>query len=386
MGLKYNPLIFSGFDNSGSGGGSSGANTSLSNLSSVDLNADLQTADVSVGDSNPIAIRTGDNSGTGATGGLQIHTGSPVLGGGPSGELDLYTGSFPGTTGDLTLSTGQVQTGANANSGQISITTGDVGSALATSQSGPITVATGPSGSAISQVTGDILIQTGKINGNSSTSGSLTIRTGQATHTGGVSGDIFIRSGSATATKGEVTLDGRVIHLEAVDHIDANNVPIVNVQDPSAAQDAVTKNYVDNNFAPLFDVAARAHSSTTTISGTLATIVYATEDFDEAGAYNNATGIYTTQVDGKYQVNAGLLFAATIALNNTVIMEIQKNSSVYTRKTIFLPAALTDGKIDISDIVKCTAGDTIRIQVSTNSTSPSIVSSAFDNFLSIAKF
>jgi hypothetical protein len=215
-----------------SASGGSGANVHLSNLSAVDLNADLQTADVSVGDSNPITIRTGDNSGTGATGGLQIHTGFPVSGGGPSGELDLYTGSFPGQTGDLTISTGQVQTGAVANSGQFIFTTGDIGSAGVGAQSGPITIGTGFSGSAASQITGDMLIETGKINGNSSTSG--------------ISGDIFIRTGSATATKGDVTLDGKVIHLEASDHIDANSVNIVNVNDPAAAQDAATKNYVDN--------------------------------------------------------------------------------------------------------------------------------------------
>lgn len=133
------------------------------------------------------------------------------------------------------------------------------------------------------------------------------------------------------------------------------------------------------------DVSARAFSSTTTISGTLATIVYATEDYDPSNSYNNTTGIYTAAIAGKYQVNAALLFAGTIALNNTVIMEIQKNGTVVSRKTVYLPAALTDGSIAISDIIPCAATDTIKIQVSTNSTAPSIVSSNFDNYLSIAK-
>lgn len=133
------------------------------------------------------------------------------------------------------------------------------------------------------------------------------------------------------------------------------------------------------------DVSARAFSSTTTISGTLATIVYATEDYDPSSAYNNTTGVYTVVVGGKYQINAALLFAGTIALNNTVVMEIQKNGTVVSRKTVYLPAALTDGSISISDILSCVATDTIRIQVSTNSTAPSIVSSNFDNYLSIAR-
>lgn len=128
---------------------------------------------------------------------------------------------------------------------------------------------------------------------------------------------------------------------------------------------------------------ARYYSSTTTISGTLATVVYDTQDYDSFNLYSGGT--YTTGADGRYLVNAALLITGTVALNNNAVMEIQKNGTVISRQTIFFAAGLTDGKLQITDIINCTSGDTLRIQVSTTVTAPSIVSSNFDNYISIAK-
>lgn len=127
----------------------------------------------------------------------------------------------------------------------------------------------------------------------------------------------------------------------------------------------------------------RAYNSSTTISSSLATINYTTTDYDNASGYS--AGIYTVNQAGKFQVNASLLIAGTISLNNTLIMEIQKNGSVISRRTKYLLAGMTDGDIQISDIINCALNDTLRIQVSTSAVTPSIVSSNFDNFLSISK-
>lgn len=127
----------------------------------------------------------------------------------------------------------------------------------------------------------------------------------------------------------------------------------------------------------------RYYSSTTTISSSLATIVYATQDYDTDAAYSSGT--YTVPQTGKYQVNASLLIAGTISLNNTLIMEIQKNGTVVSRRTVYLPASLTDGSVQVNDIINCATSDTLRIQVSTSAVLPTIVSSNFDNFLSIGK-
>lgn len=133
--------------------------------------------------------------------------------------------------------------------------------------------------------------------------------------------------------------------------------------------------------AALSSINARYFSSTTTISGSLATIVYATQDYDSNTAYSSGT--YTVPRAGKYQINAALLITGTIALNNNIIMEIQKNGTVVSRETVYFPATLTDGIAMISDLINCALNDTIRIQVSTSVTAPSIVSSNFDNYLSL---
>lgn len=128
-------------------------------------------------------------------------------------------------------------------------------------------------------------------------------------------------------------------------------------------------------------VNARYYSSATSISGSLATITYATKDYDTHNAYSGGT--YTVPVTGKYEINAAILITGTIALNNNLIVEIQKNGTVVSRFTEFFPATLTDGKAAFSDLISCNAGDTVRIQVSSSVTGPSIVSSNFDNYFSI---
>lgn len=128
---------------------------------------------------------------------------------------------------------------------------------------------------------------------------------------------------------------------------------------------------------------ARYHASATSISGSLATISWTTADYDTDSAMSSGT--YTCPVAGKYAVKSGVLLTGTIALNNTFIMEIQKNGSVWSRKTVYAPAGLTDLALNIADDVSCIIGDTIRIQVSSSATAPSIVSSNFDNFIDIAR-
>lgn len=130
-------------------------------------------------------------------------------------------------------------------------------------------------------------------------------------------------------------------------------------------------------------VAARAYSSATSISSSLATVSWATTDYDTHGALSGGT--YTVPISGKYHVNSALLITGTIALNNNLVLEIQKNGTVVSRFTEFFPATLTDGKAILSDIIQCVAGDTLRIQVSTTATAPSIVSSNFDNYLSLSR-
>jgi hypothetical protein len=130
-------------------------------------------------------------------------------------------------------------------------------------------------------------------------------------------------------------------------------------------------------------VSMRYFSSSTSISSSLATITYATKDWDTHNAYSSGT--FTVPVSGKYIVTAQIKPAATFTLNNNVIIELQKNGTVVTRETVFAAAAVTDLNAGIWDHVSCVAGDTLRIQVSCSGTGPSIASSNFENYLSLTK-
>lgn len=128
-------------------------------------------------------------------------------------------------------------------------------------------------------------------------------------------------------------------------------------------------------------VNARYYSSVTAISGSLATVVYATKDYDSHNGY--ASGIYTVPISGKYQVNAAIGNSGTFALNSLLTMEIQKNSSVYSRVKVYSGGIETQVDGLVADQMACVAGDTIRVQISNSGTSPVIVTSNFENYISI---
>lgn len=130
-------------------------------------------------------------------------------------------------------------------------------------------------------------------------------------------------------------------------------------------------------------VNARYYASATSVSGTLATVSWTTKDYDSHGGMS--AGVYTVQTPGKYNVNAELLLSGTYILNNTCILEIQKNGTVIGRSTEYAGGAITQFKNWIQDDINCIAGDTLRVQVSSTGTTPAIVSSNFDNFITIKR-
>lgn len=126
---------------------------------------------------------------------------------------------------------------------------------------------------------------------------------------------------------------------------------------------------------------ARYYASATSISGTLATIVWTTKDYDSANSMSS--GVYTIPVSGKYQIEAALAISGTFVLNSNSTMEIQKNGTVVSRVKNFAGAAVTQLPVQLSDEISCVAGDTLRIQVSNSGTGPAIVSSNFENYVSL---
>jgi len=130
-------------------------------------------------------------------------------------------------------------------------------------------------------------------------------------------------------------------------------------------------------------VNARYFASATSISGSLATVVWTTKDFDSHNAMSS--GVYTIPVSGKYQINCEVALAGTIVLNNTVDLQLQKNSTAISEDLRYAGGAITNFDVGVTDIISCLAGDTIRIQVSSSATAPSIVASNTRNFFSISR-
>lgn len=200
--------------------------------------------------------------------------------------------------------------------------------------------------------------------GNGTASGSrhnafAVLNTGESRHYGSTSGYFGIKAAAATTD--------------------------YTVTAPASQGPGPLTNDGSGNLYWLPDYTARAFSSTTTLSGSLATVVYATESYDASNLYDNTTGIYSNVLPGKYQVNAAILVSGTIALNDTLIIEIHGNNTVVSRKTVRAGGVLTNISASISDIIELSASQNIRIKVSCSSTAPTIVSSNFDNYFSVAQ-
>jgi hypothetical protein len=134
-------------------------------------------------------------------------------------------------------------------------------------------------------------------------------------------------------------------------------------------------------------VNCRVYSSSTTVSGTLATVVYSTKAWDTHNAYSLSTGIYTAPVSGKYQVNASIAMTGTFILNSTLDLQVQQtgaNTQTSESKS-FAGGAVTQMNANVGDIFYMLAGDQIKVQASNSGTSPVIAATTTQNWLSIAR-
>jgi len=130
-------------------------------------------------------------------------------------------------------------------------------------------------------------------------------------------------------------------------------------------------------------VNARGVNSTTSISGSLATIDWSNESFDSHNALS--TGVFTCPVTGKYQINVALALSGTFALNTLSVLELQRNSSAVASRSHYSGGAVTNEDLSLSDVYFCNAGDTFRVQASSGATSPAVVNSTVRNYFSISK-
>lgn len=206
-----------------------------------------------------------------------------------------------------------------------------------------------------------------------------------ASDSGVNTGDVTLAAVGAVPSANGASLSGQVLTLQPADatHPGLITIGTQTIAGAKTFSGAITASGLSGTNTGDESIGARYFASATTISGSLATISWSTQDYDSNSAMS--AGTYTIPRAGRYQINSMLLISGTVALNNTAVIEIQKNGTVVSRETTFFPAAITDGKIRISDIINCALSDTIRIQVSTAVTGPAIVSSNVDNFFSIAR-
>lgn len=106
---------------------------------------------------------------------------------------------------------------------------------------------------------------------NAGATGLLNIETGNKTAGTGNSGSITLQTGTSSGgTRGSISLSSLNVNLNATNQISANSVKIVSLADPTLAQDAATKNYVDTVASQLNPAQATYAATTTNLVGTYA--------------------------------------------------------------------------------------------------------------------
>jgi hypothetical protein len=131
-------------------------------------------------------------------------------------------------------------------------------------------------------------------------------------------------------------------------------------------------------------VAAQANGATATITGTDSDVTFLNYT-SNTGSFNGIT--YTVPVAGWYEIHAKIrTTAVTIAVDNSVGLHIIKGSTIVA-STLVSAGATTQTKYapSVSYLNEFIAGDTIKIQVGCNMTTPSISASTAYNTLSIKR-
>lgn len=124
-------------------------------------------------------------------------------------------------------------------------------------------------------------------------------------------------------------------------------------------------------------VDAILRSSSTTISSTYADIVWTNTDRDSHGAFSSAT--YTVPVPGDYDLDVSFFIGGTFALNTLTEIQILKNGSQAGYSPVYSGGAVTGQLITLSKVLALVAGDTLKVQLRTTATGPSINGSTFVN-------
>lgn len=204
---------------------------------------------------------------------------------------------------------------------------------------------------------------------------------------------LFVCTGSAASN--QQSSGSTLVQLNAGDFIDIRSSGSITLTTSGGTGATVaTSNYVSvfrlsgpAVIAATESVNMRAFSSSTTVSGTLATVVYTTKSFDSHNAYSTSTGIYTAPVSGKYQVNASIAMTGTFILNSTLDLQVQQTGSAsqISEAKDFSGGATTQMNTNVGDMFYLQAGDVLKVQVSNSGTAPAIAATTTQNWFSISR-
>lgn len=386
LGLSGSTTVTTG---NASSNGSSGSTTISTGTSAAANSGDVSViSGAAVGDTGNVLIKSGAGTNTGS---VTVETGAA---GGTRGKIKLVDGS-QGTIGHVWASTdvngsgswAAVSGGANTALSNITNTalseelifgSGVTGKLRTRDVAGTSTTLTLKTGDSSGAATGSLILQVGTPASNSN-AGTMTIIGADGSGTGSGSSTLIISGAAgASGTAGNLTLQtqsaGGVF----------GKIRLQNgTQGTSGHVWTSTDTVGSGSWAAVESINARAYNSSTTISGTLATIVWTTEDYDTNSAL--ASGVFTVPSSGKYHVDVSLAISGTFILNNTSILDIQVNGTSKANATRYIAAAITNESIQLSSDLQLTTGDTVRVQYSTSGTAPSIVSSDTKNFFNISK-
>jgi hypothetical protein len=133
-------------------------------------------------------------------------------------------------------------------------------------------------------------------------------------------------------------------------------------------------------------ITARYYSSTTTVSGANATIVYATLDNDSSSSYNNTTGVFTVKVAGRYRVYAGLIMGGSFTVDNNCQILVRRNVTEFGDTLVRIDRTGTGSRsVTVSDEIVCAVGDTIDIRALNEASSPVIAASNNFNYVTFSR-
>lgn len=133
------------------------------------------------------------------------------------------------------------------------------------------------------------------------------------------------------------------------------------------------------------EVSVIASGATATVTGTLSDITWTTINKDNLGTFNGVT--FTAPVSGEYRVSAQVRVndSTPYGLNQATTISILKNGTEVATGQHRTASGFTAAIPSVVHTLSLIKGDTVKIQVSANSTAPTMQSGTVYNILAIEK-